>query len=283
MKRSYAGLFVLLIAMALPATALAASSTAVAGSMLVHGQIVVATDGSVQSYTLDHRDRLPGYVTKLLDSNISAWRFEPVQRDGTPVVAKARMSIRLVAQRKNDGNYAVRIIGQWFGSHKADASPSQSVRYKDRRKPQYPLKALKQHVAGTVYVVARINRQGNVDKAAVEQVNLRTQGTPARMRRWRLLLADSALSAARNSTYEIPTTGPEMHKSHWTVRYTVDYTLGDEDHAYGQWVAFIPGPQHEIGWLDADDRMAGSANAMPSGALQMASVNRLQLLGQPGS
>lgn len=57
-------------------------------SMLLSGNIVVEKDGSVGSYTVDQREKIPPGVLQLLESNVPKWQFEPVLVDGQPVRAR---------------------------------------------------------------------------------------------------------------------------------------------------------------------------------------------------
>jgi len=47
------------------------------------------------------------------------WRFEPVLLDGKPVAAKAPMSMRVVASKRDDGNYNIGIRSAYFGQGKS--------------------------------------------------------------------------------------------------------------------------------------------------------------------
>jgi len=138
------------------------------GSMLVTGWIDVSPDGSVHSYTLDKPGKLPAVVTDLIQKNVPAWTFK---LDGNPnMIERARMSIRLVARRADDTHDAVTITGANFGE--SNPASGESVTYKSRQPPKYPLSAVQAHVGGTVYLYLRVDRQGQVADAVAEQVNL---------------------------------------------------------------------------------------------------------------
>lgn len=161
-------------------------------SMVVTGDLVVATDGHVQGYALDHARDLPAVVTDLIAKNIARWRFEPVLRDGAAVVACARMSLRIVAKPTRPGRYALRLQGAHFG----DAADG-GIKRLHVVVPEYPHQALDARVSGTVFVALKIGVTGVVEDAAAEQVNLGVVAKERDMKRWRHVLAESALRAAR--------------------------------------------------------------------------------------
>lgn len=288
MMERFAAILGLLLICAMPCVANASKAPAAQGSMVVSGHISVATDGSVISYKLDNPGQLPHGIVSLLHKAIPHWRFEPVLRDNKTVAARASMRIRVVARPVAEKKYAISIGSAWFGDGTADKnSPTMSVTYKSRTNPHYPTRALRQHISGTAIVVARINKQGKVDKIDAERVNLRTSGDEQRMKRWRKMLADASIGAIRNWTFRIPSEGPEADKDHWVVRIPISYELNDSSRGpadtYGKWVAYIPGPHKEIPWLDKDERMKGSVDALPSHGLFMADSSSLHLISDPNS
>ena len=109
-------------------------------------------------------------------------------------------------------------------------------------------------VRGTVYVVARIGRDGRVEDAVAEQVNLKVVDSDAGMTQWRNSLAKSAALGARKWTFKPPTQGDEVGRPFWLVRVPVDSVLHDEEPVpYGQWEAYIPGPRQSTPWMGAMD------------------------------
>ena len=195
------------LALALLATAaLAAGPGAVRkqaeASMLVTGQVRIEPDGSVSGWELDRRDTLPEVVTELIDRAVPAWRFEPVLVDGKPAKVEAAMSLRLVANRLDDGDYQVSVRSSYFGD---DAKGSEGMVKEGRadetvhaiqmRPPSYPPQAAKAGIRGTVYLVLRIDREGTVDDVFVEQVNLRNIGSERQMDLMRAVLAKPTADA----------------------------------------------------------------------------------------
>ena len=114
-----------------------ANKNLVESSLLVGGNIVIAPDGSVQSYVLDSTAALGTSLEKFLDNNITRWRFKPVEVDGRAVTAKAPMSIRLIANRKDDGGMTVRIANTWFGDG-SNTAISDHPHSKKMTPPRYP-------------------------------------------------------------------------------------------------------------------------------------------------
>ncbi|MFK2902808.1 hypothetical protein ISP17_02440 [Dyella ginsengisoli] len=168
-------------------------------SMLVTGRIVVAPDGSVHGFTLDHADQLPAPVAHLIGSNVPRWRFQPVLKDGQPVMAQATMNLRVVATPQGGKDYTLAIRGVHFGS---DGEAFGRERIKTVP-PRYPPAAIRARVSGDVYLVLKIDPAGKVEDVMAEQVNLGIAGTDRQMKEMRSMLA-SRRSARR-------ATGPSSH------------------------------------------------------------------------
>ncbi|WP_266172146.1 energy transducer TonB [Dyella subtropica] len=243
-------------------------------SMVVTGSIVVAPDGSVRSYELDKPDQLPPAVVGLMRKATAEWRFGPVLRDGVAVAAKAKMSTRIVAKRQENGDYVARVAGTTFGE---DLPEEQVSIKKDQARPRYPMEAVRARVAGTVYLLLRIDRDGKVADVSAEQVNLTVADDDNGMRVWRRVLADASIRAAREWTFNTPTSGPRVKDDYWIARVPVSYqvqaagTRVPDD--YGHWQGYIPGPKEPVPWLakyrrpgDDEDNMA---DALPDDGLYM--------------
>lgn len=252
--KAWIGLLLALFATALPAAVRNKIPEQAEMSMLVTGMVLVEPDGSVSSWDIDQRDKLPDFVVRLIERSASSWKFEPVLVDGQPRKAKARMSLRIVANRQDDG-YRIAIRSGHFGKEAMSAEErrqragTDAVRSVNMRPPAYPTLAADSGVRGTVYVVLRINREGAVEDAFAEQVNLKTLGTDRQMERMRDMLVKPALVAARRWTFQVPTTGESAGRQYWSVRVPVEYLLGDDGRAhYGQWEAYLPGPRQKAPW-----------------------------------
>jgi hypothetical protein len=249
MKRFLMGLLCLLLS----ATALAAGpsevSKRVQASMLLTGKIVVAPDGSVRSYAIDQ----------------PKWKFKPTLLDGKPVAAEAEMSFRVVVKPVGAGNFSISISGAEFGQGK----PGESISYKRRVAPGYPAQAAHERVSGTVYLLVRVGRQGQVVDAVAEQVNMTVLGSDAELERWRQALAKSALRAAMQWTFNPPTSGKDVDAEYWVARVPCNFRMqADRGESYGQWQAYVPGPRQPVPWFDNKQMASTSADALPDGDVQ---------------
>ena len=229
-------------------------------SMLVTGMVLVGADGNVTGWEIDQREKLPVAVVDLVEKSASVWRFEPMLIDGQPRKVKAPMSLRLVANRLDNGNYRIAIRNGHFGEEALDREARKSLGATDRlqavdmRPPTYSMDALQMGVQGTVYLVLRIDRGGRVAEVVTEQVDLRIVGTENQMRMMRNLLAKPAQLTARKWTFRVPTTGDAADQEEWSVRVPVDYAFSNTSQpGYGEWQAYIPGPRQSIPWKTGDE------------------------------
>lgn len=281
MKPLLAALSISALSCAIPAIAHTPPPQAEA-SMLLAGSITISPQGAVQAYTVDKSADLPAPLQQLLSRSVPHWRFEPVTSNGHAVAAKAAMHLRIVAKSTDKDHYALRIASHWFGN----AANEYGLTRKDHPLPHYPGRELKERVSGTVYLVAHINRQGQVDKVAAEQVNLRASGPETLMRLWRKDLADASVHAVSHWTFNIPTSGLAATRQAWIVRIPVAYSIRAmgtaEASRYGTWTAYLPGPREKISWLKPETSIPGSADALPDNGLYLAQQS-LHLLDTPGS
>lgn len=247
-------------------------------SMLVTGRIVVEPDGSVSRWEIDQRDKLPEPVSALIDRAAPQWKFEPVLVDGRPARVEAQMSLRVVANRQDDGGYQVSIRSSYFGDEAKGAEglakegrADEVVRPIQMRPPSYPEKAVRAGIRGTVYLVLQIDREGAVGDAFVEQVNLRNVSNERHMGEMRAMLARSAVSAARKWTFSTPTAGEYADNQYWSIRVPVSYMYhGEREAAYGQWEAYIPGPRQRAPWAEEEPGSDGSPDALIAGGVYQA-------------
>ncbi|PXV59157.1 hypothetical protein SAMN04487785_10677 [Dyella jiangningensis] len=218
-------------------------------SMLVTGTVEVNPDGSLHGYALDKPEKLPPVVVDVVNKTIHAWEFK--LSGPTTDVVKTKMSLRVVAKPLGDGQFSVAVQGSSFGEPGAH---SNQVSSKDRGRPIYPQQAISARVSGTAYLVLRIGRDGTVQEAIAEQVNLDQYDREAAMERYRKWLADASLQAARHWTFNVPTTGAEANDPYWVVRVPVNFELRPggvmpQKPSYGQWEAYIPGPRQTPTWI----------------------------------
>lgn len=245
------------------ASGLATVRKQVESTMLVEGTIDLDSQGRVEHYTLEHQEALPPAIVKMLARVLPQWRFEPVEVDGQATAVRSDMSLRLVAKKLDNGNFAVEIRGAHFGQDK----PGESVSSAKLLPPRYPQVAVEMGAGGTVYLVLKIARDGRVQEAIAEQVNLRIIANERAMATLRTLLADAALKAAKRWTFTPPTRGEEVDAAFWSVRVPVDFFLMDDrrpkDH---EWHAYVPGPRQPIPWRD-DTSLSSAADALGAGGV----------------
>ena len=220
-------------------------------SMQVTGTVQIAADGAVSGYALDKTDQLPPGVIKLIADNVSKWRFETTERPEASAVLRAKMSLLLTAKKLDDNSYTLRIRAAHFEDELE--LPGERIKAIEMGPPRYPENAARSNVKGTVYVVLRVGKQGTVEDAFVEQVNLTVIGSENEMTKARDMLGRSALNAAKRWTFQVPTAGKEANAERWTVRAPITYCLSDTrgnacDSKYGEWSAYIPGPRQRAPW-----------------------------------
>lgn len=258
------------------------SASQVLASMIVKGSITVSPQGYVIGYKLDRPGQLPSYVVNLLNRAIPKWRFKPNMDHGQPVIAKTGMFIRMVAKPLPNHQYSVAIDQANFGV--PGAKRDQQVRFKGKQNNvTYPLEPRMNRVGGTVYVLARINREGHVTKAAIKQVDLDVLTSPNLMTRWRKDFARTTIQAARDWIFAIPTKGKLASKTEWTVTIPVHYSMGSSSgmDTYGKWHPYIPGPTHYIPWMQ-DSKLAAHAQ-LPLGNEPQTLGAGMKLINAPQS
>jgi hypothetical protein len=166
----------------------------VEASTLVTGMIDIEPDGSVSAHVIDHPEKLPEAVANLIGRASPGWRFEPILVDGKPIRARTKMSVRIVARKLEDDRVAMRIGSAVFGQE----IEGEYVSSRNLQPPRYPAGAAYAGVAGTVYLVLRIGRNGTVEQVHAEQVNLRVVArNEAEMNRWRDMLAETSVLTAK--------------------------------------------------------------------------------------
>jgi TonB family protein len=237
-------------------------------SMLVTGWIEVMPDGSVHDYSINHSEKIPPVVLNLIKQNVPTWTFK---LDGQAnVIERARMNIRIVARQVDEQHSSITITDAFFGDG-SDVG-SDYVSRKNMVVPKYPQEAVQSRVEGTVYVLIRVNRQGLVQDAIAEQVNLDEYGDSSEMSYFRNVLAGSAVSAIKRWTFNLPTTGTHMADDYWDVRIPVNFSLNvagrPKPDTYGTWQGYIPGPRMQAPWRQQS--ATSGSDAIPAGSLSQA-------------
>lgn len=246
----------------------------VAASLLVTGVIVVAPDGHVATYAIDHPEQLPPAVRQLVDRAIPSWRFKPVVRDGVAVQAKAPMNLRVVAKPLDGERFTLGVGAVSFGSLDDADVPLEPK----APKPHYPIAALQDQVSGTAYVLLRLSSEGKVEQAVTEQVDLRVVGSPAQMAAWRKILGDSAVRALASWTFSFR---PGHARDMWLC-VPVDYSIVNLEKPAkpGDWQVYVPGPRMPL--PAGSEQIAGDPDAFPSNGIYLAKQGLTLLAPTPG-
>ena len=237
-------------------------------SMLVTGTVEVNPDGSLHGYTIDQQDKLPGSVVEVIGKTVPNWHFK--LSGATADVVRSRASLRLRASPAGDGNYHVTVVGASFGEDNHQGG--ETVSFKSRAPaPRYPQVAINSRVSGTVYLLVRIGRDGTVQDAFAEQVNLEQYARMSEMNMFRKALADASIQAARQWTYNLPTRGKSVDDPYWVVRVPVQYNLHeigkpDKERPYGSWRGYIPGPRQHAPWV-SQTLLSEAPDAIPDDGL----------------
>lgn len=253
----------ILLAMA-ASTAQAATTNDIELSAIVEGTIVLAPDGHVQDVVVPDVAKYGQPIVDMVRATALKWRFDPVVVDGQPVTAKSAMHARVVLKKSDAGEYVAWIRGATFGD--TDANNTSVVRASPanlKLPPKYPVEALRSHTEGRAYLALRIDREGHVVDAAVEQVNLANIGPEAVLNRSRKAFTEALLTAARRWSYEVPTTGKLANRDSWTVRTSIlfFYRGAGTPRAGSVWAAYIPGPYTPAPWVDKPNASAADVLA----------------------
>lgn len=248
------------------AAALAASPASVVrrseATMLVTGTIEVEPSGNVSGYVIDHQGALPIQVLKLVRQNLPTWKFAPeVRASGT---ISARMKLRVVARPMGNDLESIAVTSAQFDD--GHDIPAGHLHWKKRTKPVYPPFSGRSRVSGTVYLLVKVGRDGRVEDAVAEQVNLAVYASDHEMSAYRNDLSRAALAAARQWTFDVPTAGRHAADPFWLARIPVTFRMLRPNEksavpAYGQWQAYIPGPRQTVSWK-AQDRLTSEAPDM---------------------
>jgi hypothetical protein len=177
------------------------------------------------------------------------------------------MTLRLLAKPQENSSYAVSIASATFGDRFSEGTDY--VTKINMRPPAYPSYALDRGVTGTVYLILKIDRSGQVADVMVEQVNLKMVAHARTMTTMRERLATASLAAARRWTFMPPATGEQVDDPFWSLRIPVDYVIGNGSgsDSYGKWETYVPGPRQAVQWAREDD---GGNDAIVGGAMQQA-------------
>lgn len=250
-------------------------------SLLVKGSVDIEPDGSVSAVAIDREEKLPPGVVKFVREAGLHWRFEPVLRDGKAIQARSPMSLRVVAKKLDDGDYQISLHGASFDRYDPE-DPTRATGIK-MTPPSYPDRAARSGAGGSVYLIVKVGRDGKVEEAIAEQVNLRILAPEGEMRLLRDMFARNAVAAAKAWTFRVPTEGEEATRSFWNVRVPVTYSLEPQaiegrDRDYGRWISYIPGPRQQAPWMPEKERAEFSPDTLADGGVYMADNRAPRLL-----
>ncbi len=250
----------------------------VESSMLVRGEVGIETDGSVFAVQLEKEDELPTGVTALVREAGMKWRFEPIVRDGATVRARAPMTLRVVARKLEADSYEISLRGINFDC--LDRRSPENVASIDMKPPRYPEQAFRGNVTGSVYLVLKVGRDGTVEDAFPEQVNLTFLSREREQQRARELLANAAKDGAKKWSFRVPTEGPTAGQPYWNVRVPVSFAIGDRAPRsdQGRWVSYVAGPRERAPWKSDDDQPGFSPDALADGSVNMVDSSGPRLL-----
>jgi TonB family protein len=221
----------------------------VEASMQVKGQVVIAADGSLQSYTLEKPEALPEEVKSLLARYLPACEFSVTTASGKPGIVTSNMTVQILARQNEAGGARISVNGAQF----MDPKTPEYIRKVAMPPPQYPMSAARAGLSGTVYLVLRLNADGSVAEAHAEQVNMSVIASEGVLRQGRGILSKAALVKAREWRFEV-TPARLAEEGPIDVRVPVDFKLGPvpkdkvDGPVYGKWEVYVPGPYASIPW-----------------------------------
>lgn len=233
----------------------------VEASMQVRGQVVIAPDGTLQSYTLEKPEALPEEVKSLLARYLPACEFSVATASGKPGTVTSNMSLQILARPNQQGSMTISVNGSQF----MDPKTPVYVKSVSMEPPRYPIRAAEAGLSGTVYLVLRLNPDGSVAQAHAEQVNMSVIASGDVLRQGRDMLSKAALVKAREWRFEV-TAARLAADGTIDVRVPVDFKLGpvpkdrSDGPVYGKWQAYVPGPYASIPWRSepSDSRALGA-------------------------
>jgi len=237
-------------------------------SMVLTGKVSIADDGQVRSLQIDRENEVPALVAGVVRGSMSKWRFDPL-KPGQTDAGTTTMSVRVVASpapEQGADKFALRIVSASFGETPEDEMPKRI----SQQLPVFPMEAAFARAPATVYLVARIGRNGKVEEIFAEQVNLKAVGNERQMNQFRKLFADSSLAAAKRWRFAPPTRGPEVDSDHWSIRVPVDFVFNAKQTPYGHWEAYIPGPRQSAPWRASEGEDTAGVDAVSGTKMRMA-------------
>lgn len=235
------------------ATEMDALRKQVVGSMRLTGTLAVGPGGAVTGYVIDHSEKVPPEVLRHVARYVPRWRVVKSGAEGNK-----RFAVRVMATPRGDGNFALSLVG---ASINEKQNPEETVVAKGRlKRPEYPRSLGLIGVSGTVYLVAKVGHDGQVQDLVAEQVNLNFIGTPAEVARARADFAGHTAAAARQWKFLVPKAAPYSDMPYLIVRVPVDYKPHGQG-GYAEWEYYVPGPRRVAPWMPDDGMALGAGEA----------------------
>lgn len=255
----------------------ASAAARIDSSMVVRGRMTIDDDGRVSSLQLYKEETLSPAIVQYIREVAARWRFAPRREHQARNVVP--LNLRLVARPLDDGGLQLGIRGVSFHRLMQDA-PGDIVAL-NLTPPQYPTAVFRAGAGGSVYLLLRVGRDGRVQAAFAEQVNLNVSGSEARQRNFREALKASALAATRRWRFRVPSMGDAAGRPYWEVRVPVEYSLGRsqaQDAGYGKWHVYVAGPREHAPWAADGAEPGFSPDALDAGGVYSADDDAPRLL-----
>lgn len=220
----------------------------VVGSMRLTGTLVIGVDGAITAYAIDHSEKVPPEVLRHVARYVPRWRV--IKSGGA---GNKRFSVRVMATPRGDGYFALSLVG---ASIVEKQRPEEEMSFdRPRKRPSYPHSLRGIGVSGTVYVVVKVGRDGDVEDFVTEQVNLNLVGTSAEVAKAQADFAAHTAAAVRQWKFRWPKAGPNTSQPYLVARVPVDYIL-NQRLGYAEWEYYVPGPRRTAPWVRQADGMA---------------------------
>lgn len=226
----------------------------VVGSMRLTGTLAIDADGMVTGYTIDHSEKVPAEVLRLVARYVPRWRVV----DSANGPGNKRFGVRVMATPRGDDYFALSLVG---ASILEKRRPEDTITTDGRlRRPEYPRSLARVGASGTVYVVVKVGRDGEVTDLVIEQVNLNVVGPPAKVVEAQADFAAHTAAAARKWRFRLPKTGPNAGQPYLVVRVPVEYSIM-KPLGYAEWEYYVPGPRRLVPWMQEDGMALGAGEA----------------------
>lgn len=221
--------------------------------MSAEGEVRIGVDGKVTDVRIT--SQLSPQIAVLVEKAVRGWAFEPIVVDGSAVAAKTAVHLALTAEpTAAKDQYRLRVTNVRFGDPKRDG-----LKFKA---PHYPLEAVHVRLGARVMLALKLDESGNVVDAKPYQTSLDERANSEHeAEQWRRLFEAASVTAARSWHYDLSETingKPVGTSALVPIVFFVKDAGAPPPPAAGRWKAYLPGPVHDVPWLDkrsaADER-----------------------------